>query len=124
MALMATSADGVTIYHNPNCNSSVNAVRIAAELGAKAQIVLYLKTPPDAPTLRSIIAKLEDPVTDLVRRDNLWAKLGLTDADAATPDQVVDLLVQHKQLLQRPLLVTADRAIIGRPKDRVRDLLS
>jgi arsenate reductase (glutaredoxin) len=124
MALMATSADGVTIYHNPNCNSSVNAVRIAEELGAKAEIVLYLKTPPDAPTLRSIIAKLEDPVTDLVRRDNLWAKLGLTDADAATTDQVVDLLVQHKQLLQRPLLVTADRAIIGRPKDRVRDLLS
>jgi arsenate reductase len=124
MAHMATSADGVTIYHNPNCNSSVNAVRIAEELGAKAEIVLYLKTPPDASTLRAIIAKLEDPVTDLVRRDNLWAKLGLTDADAASPDQVVDLLVKHKQLLQRPLLVTAERAIIGRPKDRVRDLLS
>ena len=124
MAFMATSAGGVTIYHNPNCNSSVNAVRIAEELGAKAEIVLYLKTPPDAPTLRAIIAKLEDPVTDLVRRDNLWAKLGLTDADAATPDQVVDLLVRHKPLLQRPLLVTADRAIIGRPKDRVRELLS
>lgn len=124
MALMAISAHGVTIYHNPNCNSSVNAVRIAEELGAKAEIVLYLKTPPDASTLRAIIAKLEDPVTDLVRRDDLWAKLGLTDADAANPDQVVDLLVKHKQLLQRPLLVTADRAIIGRPKDRVRDLLS
>ena len=121
---MASPADGVTIYHNPNCNSSQNAVRIAEELGVDADIVLYLKTPPDAETLRSIIAKLEDPVTDLVRRDNLWAKLGLTDEDAATPDQVVDLLVQHKQLLQRPLLVTADRAIIGRPKDRVRELLT
>ena len=81
---MAASADGVTIYHNPNCNSSLNAVRIAEELGVDADIVLYLKTPPDAATLRSIIAKLEDPVTDLVRRDNLWAKLGLTDDDAAT----------------------------------------
>ena len=91
---------------------------------SNADIVLYLKTPPDAATLRSIIDKLEDPVTDLVRRDNLWAKLGLTDADAATADQVVDLLVQHKQLLQRPLLVTGDRAIIGRPKDRVRELLT
>ncbi len=117
-------ASSVTIYHNPNCNSSVNAVRIAEELGADANIVLYLKTPPDADTLRSIIAKLEDPVTDLVRRDNTWAKLGLTDADAATPDQVVDLLVQHKQLMQRPVLVTADNAIIGRPKERVRELLS
>lgn len=98
-------------------------MRIAEELGVEADIVLYLKTPPDAATLRGIIAKLEDPVTDLVRRDSLWQKLGLTDADAATPDQVVDLLVRHKQLLQRPLLVTKKKAIIGRPKDRVRELL-
>ena len=89
-----------------------------------AEIVLYLKTPPDAATLRSIIAKLEDPVTDLVRRDSLWKKLGLTDADAETPDQVVDLLVKHKQLLQRPVVVTSTTAIIGRPKDRVRAVLS
>lgn len=99
-------------------------MRIAEELGADAEVVLYLKTPPDADTLREIIAKLEDPVTDLVRRDSLWAKLGLTDADAATPDQVVALLVKHKQLLQRPVLVTDAKAIIGRPKERVRDLLS
>ena len=97
---------------------------IAAELGVAADIVLYLKTPPDADTLRSIIAKLEDPVTDLVRRDSLWRKLGLTDADAATEDQVVDLLVRHKQLLQRPVVVTTTKAIIGRPKERVRELLS
>ncbi len=98
-------------------------MRIAEELGADAEIVLYLKTPPDAATLRSLIAKLEDPVTDLVRRDSLWQKLGLTDADATTPDQVVQLLVKHKQLLQRPVLVTAKKAIIGRPKERVRELL-
>ena len=88
-----------------------------------ADIVLYLKTPPDEATLRSIIAKLEDPVTDLVRRDSLWQKLGLTEADAATEDQVVALLVAHKQLLQRPVVVTPKKAIIGRPKDRVRTLL-
>lgn len=97
---------------------------IAQELGVEADIVLYIKTPPDAATLRTIIAKLEDPVTDLVRRDSMWKKLGLTDADAETPDQVVDLLVRHKQLLQRPVVVTAKKAIIGRPKDRVRELLS
>jgi arsenate reductase len=99
-------------------------VRIAEELGVEAEIVLYLKTPPDADTLRGIVAKLEDPVTDLVRRDSLWTKLGLTDADAATPEQVVALLVKHKQLLQRPVVVTAKKAIIGRPKERVRELLS
>jgi arsenate reductase len=99
-------------------------VSIAAELGVDADVVLYIKTPPDADTLRSIIAKLEDPVTNLVRRDSMWTKLGLTDADAQTPDQVVDLLVRHKQLLQRPVVVTKDTAIIGRPKERVRALLS
>lgn len=96
---------------------------IAQELGVDADIVLYLKTPPDEATLRGIIAKLEDPVTDLVRRDSMWKKLGLTEADAQTDDQVVALLVKHKQLLQRPVVVTKKKAIIGRPKDRVRTLL-
>lgn len=98
-------------------------MRIAEELGVNAEVVLYLKTPPDADTLRSIIAKLDDPVTDLVRRDSMWTKLGLTEADAATAEQVVALLVKHKQLLQRPVVVTATKAIIGRPKERVRELL-
>ena len=97
---------------------------IAQELGVEADVVLYIKTPPDEATLRAIIAKLEDPVTDLVRRDSLWKKLGLTDADVRTADQVVKVLVKHKQLLQRPIVVTPKRAIIGRPKERVRNLLS
>lgn len=98
-------------------------MRIAEELGVDHEVVLYIKTPPDEATLRAIIARLEDPVTDLVRRDSMWAKLGLTDADAATPDQVVALLVRHKQLLQRPIVVTKNKAIVGRPKERVRQLL-
>ncbi len=99
-------------------------MRIAEELGVDAEIVLYIKTPPNEATLRSIISKLEDPVTDLVRRDSLWTKLGLTEKDARTADQVVKLLLKHKQLLQRPVLVTKKKAIIGRPKDRVVALLS
>ncbi|MGB1610499.1 MAG: ArsC/Spx/MgsR family protein [Ilumatobacteraceae bacterium] len=99
-------------------------MRIAEELGVEAEIVLYGKTPPDEAALRDIIAKLEDPATDLVRRDSLWKKLGLTEDDVATDDQVVAVLVKHKQLLQRPVVVTASRAIIGRPKERVRELLS
>jgi arsenate reductase len=99
-------------------------VRIAEELGVPFDKVLYLKTPPDAATLRAIIAKLEDPVTDLVRRDANFAKLGLTDADVATTDQVVEILGKHKALLQRPVVVTPDAAIIGRPKERVSALLS
>ena len=96
---------------------------IAQELGVEHDVVLYIKTPPDEATLRSIIAVLEDPVTDLVRRDSMWTKLGLTEADAQTADQVVALLLKHKQLLQRPVVVTPTKAIIGRPKERVRALL-
>ena len=98
-------------------------MRIAEELGADVDIVMYIKEPPDADTLRDIIAKLEDPPTDLVRRDSKFKKLELTDDDVATVDQIVDILVRHKQLLQRPLIVTEERAIIGRPKQRVAELL-
>ncbi len=96
---------------------------IATELGVDFDTVQYIKTPPDEAALRKIIAKLEDPVTDLVRRDSLWTKLGLTDADVQTEDQVVAVLLKHKQLMQRPLVVTKKKAIIGRPKERVRKLL-
>lgn len=99
-------------------------MRIAEELGVDFDTVLYIQHPPDAETLRSIIAKLEDEPTDLVRRDSKFKKLELTDGDVATVDQIVDILVKHKQLLQRPVVVTPDKAIIGRPKDRVRELLS
>ncbi len=98
-------------------------MRIAEELGVDAEIVLYQKTPPDRATLEAIIAKLEDPVTDLVRRDAQFAKLGLTDDDVADAAQVIEVLLAHKMLLQRPVVVTDDTAIIGRPKERVRALL-
>jgi len=115
---------GLTIYHNPDCSTSRFAVDTVSELGLDADIVIYRKTPPDAAALREIIAKLDrDQPTDLVRRDAQFAKLGLTDDDVATVDQVVDTLVEHKMLLQRPLLVTPERAFIGRPKDRIRELL-
>lgn len=97
---------------------------IAEELGVDADIVIYRKDPPDAATLREIIAKLEDPPTDLVRRDSLFKKLELTDDDVRTVDQVVDVIVDNKMIMQRPLVVTKDTAIIGRPKERVRELLS
>lgn len=99
-------------------------MRIAEDLGVDFETVNYIHHPPDADELRGIIAVLEDPPTDLVRRDSKFKKLELTDADVATDDQVVDILVKHKQLLQRPVVVTKDKAIIGRPKGRVTELLS
>ena len=96
---------------------------IAEELGVDVEIIVYQKTPPDRAALEAIVAKLEDPVTDLVRRDSLWQKLGLTDADVATPQQVVDVILKNKMIMQRPVVVAGKKAIIGRPKDRVRELL-
>ena len=97
---------------------------VAAELGIDPTIVNYRSQPPNADELRAIIAKLDDPPTALVRRDALFDKLGLTEADVATTDQIVDVIVNNKMLMQRPLLVTDDKAIIGRPKERVREFLS
>ena len=78
---------------------------------------------PDREQLTELVDKLEDPTTDLVRRDAQFTKLGITDADVETPEQVIDILEQHPQLLQRPVLVKGDRAIIGRPKTRVPEFL-
>jgi arsenate reductase len=98
-------------------------VSIADELGVDVDVVVYRKDPPDEATLRDIIAKLEDPATDLVRRDSLFKKLELSDDDVRTADQIVQVILDNKMIMQRPVVVTADRAIIGRPKERVRELL-
>lgn len=96
---------------------------IATE-GVDAEVVEYLKTPLDADGLRALIAKLEDPVEDLIRKDGFFKDLGLDAADYTNPDAVVELLVEHPRLMQRPILVKGDRAIIGRPKDRVPGFLA
>ncbi len=99
-------------------------MRIAEELGVDFDTVVYRKEPPDEATLRDILAKLEDPHTDLVRRDSLFKKLELTDDDVRTDDQIVETILANKMIMQRPVVVTPTAAIIGRPKDRVRALLS
>jgi arsenate reductase len=98
-------------------------VRIAEELGVDFETVVYRKNPPDEATLRDIISKLEDPATDLVRRDSLFKKLELSDDDVQSVDQVVDTILANKMIMQRPVVVAGDTAIIGRPKERVRELL-
>ncbi len=112
----------VTVYHNPRCTKSRQALAVAEDLGAEVDVVRYLDNPPNAAVLRGIIAKLEDPIADLVRRER-WDELGVTADDLATADGVVDVLVRHPQLLQRPLLVSAESAVIGRPTERVTELL-
>lgn len=98
-------------------------MKLVEELGVDVEVVQYLKSPLDAAALRDVLGKLEDPHTDLVRRDSHFTKLGLTDDDVATDDQIVELLVAHPRLMQRPLVVTAETALIGRPKERIAELL-
>jgi arsenate reductase (glutaredoxin) len=114
----------VTIYHNPHCHASQNALTIADELGVPYDVILYLKQRPDRATLEAIADRLEDPVADLVRKDSLFKRLGLDAADYVEREPVIELLVQRPALLQRPVLVRSERAIIGRPKDRIRALLT
>lgn len=111
----------VTLYHNPRCTKSRQALAIADDVEPgtfDVNVVKYLDTPPSADELREILGKLEDEPAKLVRRDN-WAELGIAAADVATADGVLAVLGRHPELMERPLIVTADRAFIGRPTERV-----
>lgn len=114
----------ITVYHNPNCSSSKAALKIAEEMGVEVDVVQYLKTKPDAAEIAGIVAKLDGPVTELVRRDATFAALGLTDDDVATAEQVTAVLAETPKLLQRPVLVSATRAVVGRPKERIAEFLA
>ena len=104
---------------------------VASEMGVEFTEVRYMKDFPDAETLRELIAKLEEPVENLVRKDAQFAKLGLNEVDYVDDvDAVVEVLGKYHRLLQRPILVGPDKAIIGRPfegvmaKTRVAEMLS
>jgi len=97
---------------------------VAKGLGVEPEIVQYLKTPPDKATLEKIVGMLEDPVEDLVRKDAKFEKLGLDPAAyVGKPKAVVDILLKHKELMQRPVIVKGNKAIIGRPKDKAEKFL-
>lgn len=114
----------VTLLHNPRCSTSRHALEVAETADADVEVVEYLKTPLDEPALRQLISRLEDPVTDLVRRDAFFADQGMSEEDVQTEDQVVAVLLEHPRLMQRPVLVRGERAVIGRPKDRVAPFVS
>ncbi len=97
---------------------------VAEQENVEVEVVLYMKNPPDQATLEHIVSVLEDPVEDLVRKDSKFKELGLNPDDyVGNPDAVVQLLTERKALMQRPVLVTDKKAIIGRPKDRIAGFL-
>ena len=98
---------------------------VAEDLGVDHDVVLYMKEPPDEATLKKIVAGLEDPVEDVVRKDSKFKKMELNPDDYVdNPEAVIELLSQQKALLQRPVVVKGKKAIIGRPKARIAEFLS
>ena len=82
-----------------------------------------MKTPPDRATLERFLKLIAGPPGDLVRKDKRFKELGLREADYVTREQVVELLLEHPELMERPVVVRGQRAVIARPAERVEELL-
>lgn len=115
--------DPVTAYINPACSKCRRLLEILEERGARATLVEYLKTPPDRAALEAIAAMPGIVPPELVRRDKRFAELGLTEASCSTTAQVVEVLLAHPELMERPLVVRGGRALVARPPERVLELL-
>jgi len=113
----------VVVYHNPVCSKSRGALDILRERGVAAEVVEYLQAPPDRATLERILGLLAGPPAELVRKDKRFRELGLDAAGYVTRAQVVDLLLAHPELMERPVVVRNGRAVIARPSERVLELL-
>ncbi len=107
------------LYHNPRCTTSRKALAALEEAPTEFETVLYLKNPLGRDELIRLMARLEDAPADLVRKDKRFKDLGLSASDYAEPDSVADLLVEHPELMQRPIIDNGKVAFIGRPVDRV-----
>jgi arsenate reductase len=110
----------LTLLHNPNCSTSVHALDALEGAGHEVTVRRYLLVAErlDAGELRSLAQRLQgDPVDALIRRDKKYQDLGL-QADGLGIDEVVEILVAHPSLLQRPILDDGEHAMIGRPRSR------
>ncbi|WP_019625497.1 arsenate reductase (glutaredoxin) [Thioalkalivibrio sp. ALJT] len=117
-------SDAPTLYHNPRCSKSRATLALLREQGVEPQIVEYLKTPPDAATLRAIVDRLGIAPRELLRTGEAeYRELGLKDAEL-DDEALIQTMVQHPRLIERPILVHGDRARIGRPPEQVLEILA
>jgi arsenate reductase len=116
------TTDQIVIYHNARCSKSRSACELIAAKGITAEVVDYLKTPPSKAELRGLLKKLGMNPAELVRRGEEVFKenyAGKTLSD----DEWLDALVAHPILIERPIVVRGNRAVIGRPTEKVAELL-
>ena len=114
--------DAVTIYHNPACGTSRNTLGLIRNAGIEPRVIEYLQTPPDRATLVALIEAMAVPVRDVVRaKEAVYSELGLADA---SDEALIDSMLAHPVLINRPIVVTARGTALCRPSERVLDILS
>lgn len=116
------SKNPIVIYHNARCSKSRSACELVAAHGLHAEIIDYLTTPPSKDELRSLLHKLGMKAQELIRRsENVFKEhyAGKTLSE----DEWLDALVAHPILIERPIVVRGQRAVIGRPSEKVQELL-
>ncbi len=113
----------VTIYHNPHCGTSRNVLALIRNSGEDPHIIEYLKTPPSRGELVSLIGRMGIPVRDALRRKATpFDELGL-DSPALTDDDLIDAMMAHPILINRPIVVTPQAVKLCRPSEAVLDIL-
>ena len=113
----------ITIYHNPGCGTSRNTLALIRNAGVEPTIIEYLKTPPDRATLESLIKRLNMRPRDLIREKGTpYAELGL-GAEHWTDKQLIDQMLEHPILINRPVVITRWGVKLCRPSEAVLDIL-
>jgi arsenate reductase (glutaredoxin) len=112
----------VTIWHNPRCTKSRQALALLQGEGVEPEVVRYLDAAPDRATLESVLAKLglDDPRAMMRKGEARYRELGLAEASA---DELLDAMAANPILIERPIVIKGDRAVIGRPTEAVQTLL-
>lgn len=109
----------ITLYHNPRCSKSRAALALLEERGLDVELIKYLKTPPDAARLHRLAGRLKLPVREMMRRnEDIYRELGLDDP-ALDDAALLRAIAEHPILLQRPIAVCGEQAVIGRPPENV-----
>lgn len=109
----------ISIYHNPECSKSRAALALLEENDVNPEIIYYLETPPSIEDLKSLLEKLGLQLQDIIRSsEDDYDELGLDD-ETLSEEIVLDLLQKHPHLLQRPIVIKGDKAIIARPPEAV-----
>lgn len=113
----------IVIYHNPNCSTSRNVLALLRNAGIEPQVIEYLKTPPDRTELTDLIKCMNVPVRDMMRRKGTpYDELSLDDPKW-TNEQLIDFMLQHPILINRPIVATPLGARLCRPPEAVLDIL-